>query len=206
MLYPDNPHTLAFIRRLGDDEVLVVANLSRHAQYVELDLHTRNGVTPVELFGQIPFPKIGEWPYLLTLPPYGFYWFALTRAETDADATSRPTMPTIQCPGGFPAFLEGRGKGAVERALGRWVPKQRWFGGKERRTSGMHVTDAIRLDSRGVLVLLVQVDYVESEPETYVVPVATAPLEEGADPPEGAIARLESGDESAVLVDAHMAP
>ena len=33
---------------------------------------------PVELLGGVPFPPIGELPYLLTLGGYGFYWFRLT--------------------------------------------------------------------------------------------------------------------------------
>src|SRR5438445_4744464 len=37
-LFPDNPKVLAFVRRFGEERVLVVANLSRHAQYVELGL------------------------------------------------------------------------------------------------------------------------------------------------------------------------
>ena len=37
-LHPDNAKVLAYIRRLGEEVVLVVANLSRFAQVVELDL------------------------------------------------------------------------------------------------------------------------------------------------------------------------
>ncbi|MER5604109.1 alpha-glucosidase C-terminal domain-containing protein, partial [Streptomyces sp. NPDC002265] len=34
---------------------------------------------PVELFGGVRFPAIGELPYLLTLTGHGFYWFRLAR-------------------------------------------------------------------------------------------------------------------------------
>ena len=63
----------------ADDErsVLIVANLSRFAQYVELDLSRFRGAEPVELFGQTHFPPIGELPYLLTLGPHAFYWLAI---------------------------------------------------------------------------------------------------------------------------------
>jgi maltose alpha-D-glucosyltransferase/alpha-amylase len=40
----------------------------------------------VELVGNVPFPQIGELPYLLTLGGYGFYWFRLTRPATDEGA------------------------------------------------------------------------------------------------------------------------
>ncbi|MGH9194988.1 MAG: alpha-glucosidase C-terminal domain-containing protein, partial [Acidimicrobiia bacterium] len=73
-----NPSVLAFVRRNENDIVLCVNNLSRFPQPVELPLTQFNGKTPVELIGRVPFPKIGELPYLLTLGPYGHYWFQLT--------------------------------------------------------------------------------------------------------------------------------
>jgi len=72
-----NPSVFAFLRCQGETIVLCVNNLSRFAQPVELDLRRFNGMTPVELLGKVHFPRIGELPYLLTLAPHGFYWFAL---------------------------------------------------------------------------------------------------------------------------------
>jgi maltose alpha-D-glucosyltransferase / alpha-amylase len=72
-----NPSVFAFLRCNHDNIVLCVNNLSRFAQPVELDLRRFNGYTPVELLGKVHFPPIGELPYLLTLAPHGFYWFAL---------------------------------------------------------------------------------------------------------------------------------
>jgi len=80
MLSPANRHVLAFIRHDADETLLVVANLSRFAQPVELDLATYAGRSPVELFGATPFPAIGGTPYPITLGPHGFYWFALRRS------------------------------------------------------------------------------------------------------------------------------
>lgn len=31
----------------------------------------------MELTGDVRFPPIGEWPYLLTIAGHGFYWFRL---------------------------------------------------------------------------------------------------------------------------------
>jgi len=77
VLSAENPSVLAYIRELGDDVVLCVNNLSRFAQPVELSLQRFEGRTPIELLGRVPFPRIGELPYLLTLGPYGFYWFQI---------------------------------------------------------------------------------------------------------------------------------
>jgi maltose alpha-D-glucosyltransferase/alpha-amylase len=58
--------------------MLCVNNLSRFPQPVELDLRDHIGAVPVELTGHTPFPRIGQLPYLLTLPGHGFYWFDIT--------------------------------------------------------------------------------------------------------------------------------
>jgi maltose alpha-D-glucosyltransferase/alpha-amylase len=76
-----NPSVLSFVREFGDDIVLCVNNLSRFPQPVELDLRRWEGYHPVELLGTVPFPGIGELPYLLTIAGHGFYWFRLTPAE-----------------------------------------------------------------------------------------------------------------------------
>ena len=64
-LQPDNRKVLAFIRRYQDECVLVVANLSRFAQYVELDLSPYQGTTLLELGGRLRFPPITERSYVL---------------------------------------------------------------------------------------------------------------------------------------------
>ena len=74
-----NRKILAYVRRWGDDVILCVANVSRHAQPAALDLSVFAGATPIEMLGYTPFPVIGEQPYLLTLGSYGFYWFELCR-------------------------------------------------------------------------------------------------------------------------------
>jgi maltose alpha-D-glucosyltransferase/alpha-amylase len=76
-LAPQNRRVLAFLRRYGDEIILCVNNLSRHAQFVELDLGEFNGWSPMELWSGAAFPKIGELPYLLTLNGRDFLWFKL---------------------------------------------------------------------------------------------------------------------------------
>ena len=78
-LNPSNHRVLAYVRRLGEEKVLVVNNLSNSAQAVELDLRFYKGHIPIEMFGRNLFPRIGDLPYLLTLGPYQFYWFRLRR-------------------------------------------------------------------------------------------------------------------------------
>ncbi|HEY3010324.1 MAG TPA: maltose alpha-D-glucosyltransferase [Micromonosporaceae bacterium] len=78
-----NPSVLAFLREAGDDVVLCVNNLSRFPQPIELNLQHWAGYQPVEMTGRVMFPRIGQLPYLLTLPGHGFYWFRLSAPEED---------------------------------------------------------------------------------------------------------------------------
>jgi len=61
----------------GTETILCVANLSRFAQPVSLDLSEFTGMTPVEMLGYVPFPRITDQPYPLTLAPYSFFWLEL---------------------------------------------------------------------------------------------------------------------------------
>lgn len=76
-LHPANSRVVTYLCTYEEQTMLVVNNLSRFAQYVEIDLQEYNGVTPVDCFSKQDFPKIGELPYLVTLAPHGFYWFEL---------------------------------------------------------------------------------------------------------------------------------
>ena len=78
-LYPANHRILAYCRRLGNETVLIVNNLSSSAQAVELDLKRYKGNVLIEMFGNNLFPRVGDLPYLLTLGPYQSYWFRLRR-------------------------------------------------------------------------------------------------------------------------------
>jgi maltose alpha-D-glucosyltransferase/alpha-amylase len=70
---------LAYVRRYGESVLLLVLSLAASAQAVVLDLAKFTGVTPVELFGESRFPTVGRSPYVLSLAPYGYYWFTLER-------------------------------------------------------------------------------------------------------------------------------
>ena len=91
VLEPANARVFAYLRWDDHDTVLCVANLSRYSQPCELDLRRFAGWTPVELFGDTPFPLIGELPYFLTLGPHSFYWFRLrSPAEQEVPADESP--------------------------------------------------------------------------------------------------------------------
>jgi maltose alpha-D-glucosyltransferase / alpha-amylase len=109
---PGNRRVLVYLRQYGADTVLCVANLSRSAQPVELDLAEHKGSVPIELLGRAAFPPIGELPYLLTLPGYAFYWFRLSR-EAEAppwhdERGAREDLPVLVLIEGWRSFFPER--------------------------------------------------------------------------------------------------
>jgi maltose alpha-D-glucosyltransferase / alpha-amylase len=223
-LHPENPKVLAFIRSMrgedGDEEdILVIANLSRYAQAVELDLSSRAGATPVELFGNTPFAAIGEFPYYLTLAPYGFYWFRLTPKPVEpVRARPRADLPMVTLPA-TAGRVDGRSRVGLERALTEWMPRRRWFAGKSRAIRSLSVEDSIELtDGQGgwpAELLLVSVEYAQGEPELYSVPVCVVSGDDAdgvrSERPDLVIARVkrrenQAGSGPALLVDALAEP
>jgi maltose alpha-D-glucosyltransferase/alpha-amylase len=213
-LYPENRKVLAFIRRYQDETILVVANLSRFVQYVELDLSPFRGMVPVEIFGRTPFPPIAHSPYLLTLGPHSFYWFTMepqaAALERVGVGTLASQLPLLNATGRWGALLVGKSKTALEEILPGYLRTCRWFGGKARRIKSASIREVLPIpDENGMAyVTFVQVEYGEEEAETYAVPLAYARGEQGnallRKHPQAAIARLLVEDEGGegILYDA----
>src|SRR5262249_55483884 len=79
-----NRRVVAYLREYQDQTILVVNNLSAHAQPAELDLRGFSGWTPVELIGNHAFPQIESRPYFLSLNPHSFFWFRLDQKPSVA--------------------------------------------------------------------------------------------------------------------------
>jgi maltose alpha-D-glucosyltransferase/alpha-amylase len=186
-LYPENAKVLAFIRADADHRVLVVANLSRFAQGVQLDLHEYRGAVPVELFGGTEFAHVGEGAYQLTLGPYGFYWFSLESQRTDGHAVFHDgrDLPELSTANDWRQLFRGRGRSVVAAALPDFLRHNRWFAGKARTVRSVELDDAIPVASGrgkpGAFVVLCHVEYASGEPETYVLPLSVVP-EAAAEP------------------------
>jgi len=214
-LHPENRRILAFVRRHDSETILVLANLSRFAQHAELDLSAHEGRVPVEMFGRVEFPTIGQNPYFMTLGPHEFLWFSLDApaAAEDVAPTTPEDLPALPAADSVRDLLDRSGDQLVS-VLTRWVRPRRWFRGKARKVKDARVRDAIGVPygSREALVVLFEVDYTEGEPETYVMPLAIrGPAARDtllADQPAAGIARLPAsrGRSGAYLVDATALP
>jgi len=87
---------VAFIRRHEDEQILVVANLSRFLQTVELDLAEFAGQLPTEIHGGTEFPIISKNLYFLSVGPYACHWFTLKYPADHLTRLRRRATPTIQ--------------------------------------------------------------------------------------------------------------
>ena len=210
IVHSDNPRVFSFLRKDETDQVLVVANLSRFAQYVELDLQACRGMVPLELFGQTQFPMIGELPYLITLSPHSFLWFQLARPLSEEQATGAD-LTSLRTSGSWRRLLEAGERRRFEAILPALLRSRRWFGAKDRRIQSATIADRISLElgegDERAEVLVVLVEYLEGEPDFYHVPVvhlagrrAEALIK---DHPEGAYALVQSVEGTGILADAH---
>jgi len=175
ILHPENRRVLAYLRRDDERCVLIVANLSRHAQYVELDLSRFRGLAPVEMFGQTRFPPIGDLPYLLTLGPHAVYWLAIEEVHDGPVARSDRGPRRSGKPVDIAALATGRDRAQLERALVDFLPTRRWFADKTRSIRSVRLRDALPLTTAKAgpeaRILVVQVEFREGEGVAYCVPV-----------------------------------
>ncbi|TMA25952.1 MAG: maltose alpha-D-glucosyltransferase [Deltaproteobacteria bacterium] len=205
-LAPENPKVLAFIRQHEDETVLVVVNLSRFTQYVELDLKQFKGRIPVELIGRTRFPPVGDLPYLLTLGEHAFYWFSVEQPEHAGvqarEASYHP--PTLEVASAWEGAFSNAERAALEMVLPAWIEHRRWLHAGGREVSSAHILDVIVFDA--VRVAVIQVDFSQGEPDQFVAPLS---LVGGEKPPApaGLIAILRRSDGTQLfLMDALFDP
>jgi len=212
-LYPGNRSILAYLREHEGTALLCVANLSNASQPVELDLSDMSGRVPVELLGGTPFPTIGELPYLLTLPPYGFYWFELSASASPPawHAVSPPQMPelstlVLRMRRGY-RMLERSWRTLNEQLLPRYLGNQRWFSGNQEKAAGLRV---------------LYIEPVPGQTDVFMVEVARRDAEEGDSwfmplaliwaeqidgmPLQYALARVRRGPEVGFVTEAYTLP
>ena len=190
-LRPGNRKILAYLREWGEDSILCVANLSRSAQPVELNLASFKGRVPVEMLGRTTFPPIGDLPYLLTLAAYGFYWFNLTRdAEAPAwheQISSVDERPVLVLFDGWSSLFRDRVVpwriAMAEKtrlqfetdALPRFIEIQRWYAAKGTPIERARIVDQVVWQEGKTSWLVALIDIVGAgEAASYFMPLALA--------------------------------
>jgi maltose alpha-D-glucosyltransferase/alpha-amylase len=173
-LHPENHRVLSFVRQWEGETILVIANLSRFAQSVELDLARFQGLSPVEMFGRTAFPPIGQLPYFVTVGPYAFYWFSLERQKSEASREMAGTRPTLAYDESWLELLEEDRRAELEAILPAYLVEQRWFRSKAARITGAAIVDILPFaHAKGESRLcLVEVRYLDADAERYLLPLS----------------------------------
>ena len=219
-LHPENRKVLAYTRTYDEEHILVVANLSRFVQTVELDLSHFKGMTPVEIFGRTEFPPIQDSPYFLSVSPHSFYWFTLKLQHSPL----QPTIPQSQIPTLVvndqwqTVFSQPELKATLESSLRDYLYTCRWFGGKSRTIQSAQITEIIPVSDTNLgsspstptegQIIWLHLDYIQGDPETYLLILAYAESEQAlqiqAEMPQAVVARLQvqGHSEVGVLFDA----
>jgi len=143
---PANRAVLAYVRQYKDEVILCVANLSRSAQATELDLSAWKDRVPLEMLGRTRFPAIGELPYMITLAPYGFYWFHLEEREKSEHVAPpiAPEFETLVVPLGATWVSLARTRSVFERdVLPGHLARTRWYRERSPDTIRPTLTSAI---------------------------------------------------------------
>jgi len=216
MLSPSNRRILAYLREYtgadGKTEIILcVANVSRAAQAAELDLSPYAGMVPVEMLGGSAFPPIGQLNFLLTLPPYGFYWFLLA-SETQMPswhvepAQSMPDYQTLVLKNRLEELLEEPSRSALEKtALMQYLPKRRWFGGKDIAIDAVRIAYGVRLGTADNPVMLSEIEVTSAgQVSRYQFPFGFLAEEQisAALPQQLALSRVRRGRQVGLITDA----
>ena len=205
----DNPKVLVFTRQYQEETILVVINLSRFSQVVEVDLSKFAGHVPVEVFSYNRFPIIRTSSYVLTMGFHDYYWFFLEKEQEVVAQGAEQVFPELSVKKSWVNVLDSRMRGRLEEdVLPSYVKGCRWFGGKARILQRIKVTDTIPLDREheGALIALLDVSYNEGALEGYLLPLAYATGDRAAqliaDSPKAVLCRLRVDEQEGVLYDA----
>jgi maltose alpha-D-glucosyltransferase / alpha-amylase len=208
-LFPDSEKVLAFVRKYEKETLLVVANLSKKPQAVDLDLSAFDGYATQEVVGGNRFPDIGGTPYRLTVGAYGYFVFSLVEK---AKAQTDNLLPNVQLSvqRSPREIFDGRHKAVLESVVfPRYLLNSRWFGGKARLIENVTIEEVVGAQdsAQGACYnLLLGVTYSEGLPERYFVPVSYASDEAYGRFPEqsrpGILAHVSSSTESGVVYEA----
>jgi maltose alpha-D-glucosyltransferase/alpha-amylase len=214
-LRPMNRKVLAYLREYEGETILCVANVSRSAQAVELDLNEFAGRIPVELSGGTPFPRIGQLTYLLTLPPYGFSWFLLSQdAEAPAwsSATAGPLVEhfTFVLREKLEDMVTGPSRAVLEHdLLPGYISQRRWFQSKDQAIGKVEINAFEALPgSDGAAVFTELCVHVGDHIDRYALPLTVAWEDQPPHPFEAplALARVRRGRRVGLLTDAFASP
>ncbi len=209
-LYPQNRKVLAYVRSLGEQRILVVANLARYMQCVELDLAMFEGLVPIDIFGRSELPVISsERPYLLTLASHTFYWLSLEPQTQEQSIYKERQLPALRVLNHWTHIFQPEFRPTLEQILTDYLYHCQWFTAKSKAIQSLELFDLISIpyEDREATIALIKVEFNEGDPQKYVLPLTFLSGDQGIpvrmDYPYTLVAQLTvQGQSEGILCDA----
>lgn len=188
-----------------------MANVSRAAQAAELELSQYADKVPVEMLGGSAFPPIGQLPFLLTLPPYAFYWFLLAAHDRmpswHIQATEGlPELTTLVLRKRMEELLDAPARDTLQTTiLPQYLPKRRWYAGKEGPIDEVRLRYGVRFVTATTPVLLSEIEVLSGGTANhYQLPFGLLPEDQinTALPQQLALSRVRRAHQVGLITDA----
>jgi len=201
-----NPKVLSYVRKYEDETILVLVNLSRFAQMVEINHPLYTGYVPVDLFSRNRFPTIKESPYVIILGPHDTHLLQLQAADNPLSA-ERPATPPVRLGIRWEDLLKGEKLRRLEDALPDYLAGCDWFGGKTRSLSSINVASVLHLSGGGTsfLLAIIEAGLADGTSETLLLPLHCAVQEDAKrirdESPRAIIAIIDTEQGEGVLYD-----
>ncbi len=208
MLRPTNRAVMAYLRQYGHEVLLCVANLSRAAQSTEIDLSQWRGRVPVEMLGRSRFRRIDEFPFVVTLGPYGFFWFLLTEEAgmAPSEVSTTREWATVVMDKGWRSLSAGPTAQHFEReVLPAFLATRRWFAAKGSEAGGARVSSVVPLGEGDLAPVVALIDHASPRGAMrYAMPliVSWEEVDRTTAPPASVIAPVRRHNREGVLSDA----
>jgi maltose alpha-D-glucosyltransferase/alpha-amylase len=206
-----NGKVLSFIRSFEGESILVVANLSKFSQAVELNLKRFKGIRPIEIFSQNKFFAVSEAPYQFTLSPYGYHWFLMEGSDEQESTPQERLIPEISSEVEWDHLLENytTKRKLEKKILPFYLRSCRWFGGKSKKMVSIDISHSpsINTAEQNAYFLNISIRYTDGLPETYFLPVSfvtdpQAMVRFLKDETQSVLCYLQTPEQEGIIIDA----
>ncbi len=203
----NNPKVLAFVREFEEETILVVVNLSRYSQHVEIDLHDFAGSIPMEVFSKNDFPAITDDPWSFSMQFKNYFWFELQKRDKEADQQP-PDVETLALEHSQWIKMDKELQEKVKNLLFSFILRTCWFMGNVRKLRDIHIVDVITLPQKKTpsYLFMLKFDLIDSNQDIYLMPVSLAVNnkydEIRSRYPDAIIGQVNLSGEQAILYDA----
>ena len=172
----NNPKVLAYVRSYLDEKILVVVNLSRYSQYVELELSSFKGYTPVEAFSRNEFPIISEEPWALPMQFKNYFWFELRKERVDERAIEAEKGKALSINHGQWERMGKELQNIIKERLYDYLVNIKWFRGDTRKLRNINIIDIIKLAEKtfSPYLFIIEMDLIEGKKDIYLMPISLA--------------------------------